>query len=254
MFYTQPSSPQTISNDDSTPQDSDESTQTNLPEVNMEAYQSAMEHIQKRADPKSHFYREIEAYFNMKHVISCLYKAEHHNIYGKNIRILVELLHFISRRKEQAPVLLNKILKLKNLYGEDLYKFKELMNLMSISEDGNQLIDMYSQLGPPEQAKKTANKAKTAIGNTINVLAKDVTREDRKNKKRGRGLTNFDTAPYEEEILKVISEYLGVENLPKKDLLKLMDSLLNPERHDSSLVKDIIGRVKEKVQQVQPPL
>ena len=93
-------------------------------------YQRAIEQINKRVDSKSYFNVELKRHLDNKRLIACLSRPSHHDIYGKNIRILVELLRFLSTRINNVPAILNKISKLKNFYGEDHYKFKNLKKII----------------------------------------------------------------------------------------------------------------------------
>ncbi len=215
-----------------------------LSEKDLSDYQSALEQIQKRVDAKSYFNVNLSPYLKNTQLIACLSKAVHHDIYGRSIRILLELLNFLAPRIENAPSLLNKISKLKNFYGEDHYKFKNLINFMQIAANANTIVDLYTQAGTEKEAQKSASRAKTDIGVVINRLAKDINRQDRKNKRRGKGLDHFDLADYRQQVLEALGQYLNIKGLSEKELLKLMDEMLKQKDPDFLPEQVIAAQVK----------
>lgn len=207
-------------------------------------YQRALEQINKRVDAKSYYNVSLNQYLENKALISCISRPAHHDIYGKNIRILVELLRFLSTRINNAPAILNKIFKLKNFYGEDHYKFKNLLDFMEVAENANSIIELYTQAGNEQEAQKKSSRAKTNIGGVINKLTKDVNRQDRKNKRRGKGLDQFELSTYRNQVLVALAEYLNIQGLSAKELLKLMDDMLRQEDPEFMPEQVIAAQVK----------
>ncbi len=213
-------------------------------------YRRAVEQIQKRVDTKSYFYVDLKRFLENKRLISCLSRASHHDIYGKNIRILVELLRFLSLRIDSAPSILNKFAKLKNFYGEKHYKFKNMIDFMEIAENANTIMDLYTDQDSEKETQISFSRAKSEIGGVIDKMSKDVNRRDRKNKRRGKGLEDFDLGAYQEQVLKTLAQYLNVEGLSERELRKLMEDMLKQKNTEFLPEKVISAQVKAGIKGV----